>query len=351
MIDGKTYSFVSGDPGKANFSLTFVTYKHDITIPFESRFGLKWFALFDFGGARSANGKKIRDTNSVLDDWKAMEKSLDENTSLNRILSGGWIVDERASKNRRDDEDDDGSNIDDHIKVLLESVEGVNIIEVLSRLIRVNFLIGCLVSWITMKFDRNRVNVQMVGKTLKYGINTLNKEFKERYTVGSIAVKNPNIPLSDMKKPYRKRFACGMIRSMVHASKFTSNDMKTSVRSTSDTHFEHVADAVSQTMAYVASMLTRTQLFKPPYDDMFDKFNKSPLIEAVEYTFVEKSPLLSKIGYKRRTTIEKKRKNDGTCLNPNAKRCCRRHKTTISKKDSTIIKQNRSIDDYIITRQ
>ena len=274
--ENERYSFVVGDPGKANFSMAFVSYVHDLCLPFERRFGLKWFALFDFGEGRSSTGKKTRKTDNVLDDWNAMESTLNANESLNDILSKRWTI------------DDDGDNYssDENIRILFENAEGVRDLNVMTRLIRVNFLIGCIVSWITTKFGRSHVEIGMVGKTLKFGYSEFNQIFKEKCVTGEIDVSSKTTDgLEAIKRTHRKTFACGVVRSTIYGSPFTSKDMKQSVRATCDTNFNHIADAFSQTMAFVASKLTRTQLRVPTMLTYEKSIEASPILEAIRYAF------------------------------------------------------------------
>lgn len=230
---------LSIDPGSAKLGMSYVKW-NGLNCNDEKNFSIEWMCLIhltsSFKGSDdlTQHGHHRKLTNDIVkykemhDQFERLSTFLEHNENFNSILE---IKD---------------------IRVCIEQQEGARDINVLFRLMRINFLVGVICGYL----KRKKVQFTFVPKTYKCGWSFLGTMAKKKLE-GVIKTQHKKTLSEERKKAllkqYKKETTCAFVKRIVHIGE-SSNEIKRFSTLTRDFEFNHIADSVSQAIRYIKEL-------------------------------------------------------------------------------------------------
>ena len=230
------------DPGSAKLGLSYVVWNGDDCND-EKNFSVEWMCLIhltgSFKGAKGARddidasedeenkitGTEIVKYKEMHDQIERLQSFLENNKSFNAILNIKGL------------------------RVCIEQQEGARDINVLFRLMRINFLSGVICGYL----KRKKVPFTFVPKTYKCGWSFMSTVAKKRLEGITKKKKVSAERKKNLTKQYRKEATCSFVRRTIDTGNSSEKIKLFSARS-KDSDFNHVADSASQAIRYIKEL-------------------------------------------------------------------------------------------------
>lgn len=245
------------DPGSAKLGMSCVKWNGQDCMN-EKNFSLEWMCLIHL--TNSFKGPETNDLSKIVNHRTEIIKYEEMHCQIERLYAF------------LDTNENFGAVLKlPGLRVCIEQQEGARDINVLFRLMRINFLSGFICGYL----KRKRIPFTFVPKTYKCGwsfMGTLAKKKLERvsfpllkntkgknkreggrrrmgYTSKSLTPERKRA----LMKQYKKEAVCAFVRRVIEMGS-SSEELKIVSKRVNDVDFNHMADSASQTIRYIKEM-------------------------------------------------------------------------------------------------